>query len=138
MTWVVFIPFLVQGAAIFFDEFYFHVRRGLPKCERIGHPLDTLTVIACLLYVILVPFTPMAAFGYGALAVFSALFVTKDEWVHNEHCNAVEQWLHALLFLNHPLALLSAGLMWAKEGKSLGWALSWFDTSPFFIPFLTG
>jgi len=25
------------------DEFYFHRRRGLPRWERLAHPLDTMT-----------------------------------------------------------------------------------------------
>lgn len=139
---ILFIPFLVQGLAIFFDEFYFHLKRGLPKWERIGHPLDTLSVVACLLYAILAPYSYLGCFGYAALATFSTLFVTKDEWVHNKHCDATEQWLHALLFVNHPIALISAGLMWAKIGQSnslptSNWATSWFDSSPLFSPFLT-
>ena len=50
--------------------------------------------------------------AYAGLAIFSCLFVTKDERVHLGHCCAAEQWLHALLFTLHPLVLLSAGLLW--------------------------
>ncbi len=49
------IPFLVQTFLITFDEWYFHLKRGLPKWERIGHPLDTLTAIFCLLVPLCLP-----------------------------------------------------------------------------------
>ncbi|MBI2743250.1 MAG: hypothetical protein HYX48_04960 [Chlamydiales bacterium] len=53
---------------------------------------------------------------YAALAILSCLMVTKDEFVHKHHCPASEHWLHALLFINHPIMLASAGLMWAAMG----------------------
>ncbi len=97
---------------ITFDEFYFHVRRGLPKWERIGHPLDTLTVLGCFSFVLFVPYSALFLKVYIGLAIFSCIFVTKDEFVHKDCCPASEQWLHALLFLNHPIVLTSAGLLW--------------------------
>ncbi len=112
MQWMILIPFIVQMAVITFDEFYFHVRRGLPKWERIGHPLDTLTVLGCFAFIAWVPYSPLTLKLYIGLALFSCLFVTKDEFVHKECCPASEQWLHALLFLNHPVVLTAAGLLW--------------------------
>lgn len=112
MELLILVPFIVQLLVIGIDEFYFHVRRGLPKWERLGHPLDTLTVVACFIFVILVPYSSLALKIYIGLAVFSCVFVTKDEFVHKECCPASEQWLHALLFLNHPLVLIAAGLIW--------------------------
>lgn len=106
------LPFAVQTLVILVDEFYFHVRRGLPKWERIGHPLDTLTVLACFAFVLFVPYSSWALKAYIGLAIFSCLFVTKDEFVHKECCPASEQWLHALLFLNHPIVLTAVGLLW--------------------------
>jgi len=106
-------PFIVQTLVILFDEFYFHIRRGLPKWERIGHPLDTLTVLACFLFVLWVPYSALALKFYIALAIFSCIFVTKDEFVHKECCPASEQWLHALLFLNHPIVLTATGCIWS-------------------------
>jgi len=108
----IFVPFLVQMAVITFDEFFFHVRRGLPKWERIGHPLDTLTVLGCFAFVAWVPYSALMLKVYIGLALFSCVFVTKDEFVHKECCPASEQWLHALLFINHPIVLTAAGLMW--------------------------
>jgi len=106
------LPFAVQMLVVNFDEFYFHVRRGLPKWERLGHPLDTLTVLACFVFVLWVPYSLLSLKVYIALALFSCIFVTKDEFVHKDCCPASEQWLHALLFLNHPIVLASAGLLW--------------------------
>lgn len=106
------VPFVVQMLVITFDEFYFHVRRGLPKWERIGHPLDTLTVLGCFAFVLFVPYSSFFLKVYISLAIFSCIFVTKDEFVHKDCCPASEQWLHALLFLNHPVVLTAAGLLW--------------------------
>jgi hypothetical protein len=128
--WItVLIPFLMQAAVMFFDEFYFHVRRGLPKWERIGHPLDTLTVLLCMAYVVWIPFSGSALVVYVLLAGFSSLFVTKDEFIHKEHCPASEQWLHALLFTLHPITLCCAGFMWpvAQGVEVTPWVTRWLD-----------
>lgn len=94
------------------DEFYFHQRRGLGRWERIGHPLDTLSVLFFYLFLIL--FSPsegavLVAIGIG---IFSSTLITKDEFVHSKECGAGEQWLHSLLFVLHPLVLLSALMLW--------------------------
>ncbi len=112
MYWLLFIPFFAQTAIIFCDEFFFHIRRGLPRWERIGHPLDTLSVILCFAFALLVPFSSLNLKLYIALALFSCIFVTKDEFVHKECCPASEQWLHALLFINHPVVLTTVGVFW--------------------------
>ena len=39
--------FGTQAALMMVDELHFHRRRGLPRWERIGHPLDTATVLVC-------------------------------------------------------------------------------------------
>lgn len=113
MRWLALLPFLIQALAIGFDEVVFHLKRGLPKWERIGHPLDTFATLICYGYLLWTPPSPTATWIYAALALFSSLFVTKDEWVHAETCSGSENWLHALLFTVHPLALASAGLIWA-------------------------
>src|SRR5438105_13033611 len=102
------IPFILQAIAMIFDEGYFHIRRGLPRWERIGHPVDTLSVIACMGFVLFVPFSTSTLVGYIALAAFSSILVTKDEFVHKHHCPATEQWLHALFFTLHPITLTCA------------------------------
>lgn len=109
------IPFALQGLAMMVDEFYFHHKRGLPRWERWGHPLDTLTVLGCFLFLYFVPFSATAAIQYSVLAVFSCVFVTKDEAVHLKHCSAAENWLHSLLFILHPLVFIAAGLIWASS-----------------------
>lgn len=106
------IPFFLQALAMVFDEGYFHIRRGLPKWERIGHPIDTASVLACMGFVLFVPFSKNALILYSILAIVSSILVTKDEFVHKEHCPASENWLHAVLFTLHPITLIFAGFMW--------------------------
>lgn len=102
----------LQGAAILLDEFIFHRRRGLPRWERIGHPLDTALVLACLLFVSFTTRSYINEIIYYSLVVFSCIFITKDEWVHRKFCTAEEMWLHAVLFILHPLMLVSAVSVW--------------------------
>lgn len=123
---VLWIPFCVQIFAMMFDEFYFHWKRGLPKWERIGHPLDTLSIVAAIGYIVVVPYSRSALLPYILLAILSCLLVTKDEWVHRKHCNGKEQWLHALLFLNHPLVLLAMGFLWQRQGSARSFLLIQF------------
>jgi hypothetical protein len=49
---------------------------------------------------------------YVVFSLISCLLVTKDEFVHQKHCEGSEHWLHALLFLNHPILLASLGILW--------------------------
>jgi hypothetical protein len=111
-------PFVAQGLAISVDEFYFHRRRGLPRWECIGHPLDTLSVLLCYLCLLLLPYGEGARGLYLGLAVFSSLLITKDEFVHKDLCSKAENWLHAVLFILHPLTLIAAGFLWS-EGRGL-------------------
>ncbi len=139
LDYAFFIPFFIQAIAIGVDEVYYHIKRGLPRWERIGHPLDTLTVVACLFFVLCVPFSmPMIKY-YVALAILSCLMVTKDEFVHKHHCPVGEHWLHALLFINHPVMLASAGLMWAAMSSESGptWLLAHLSSPQIFIYFLS-
>jgi hypothetical protein len=102
--------FLAHALGMLADEAWFHRRRGLPPWERWGHPLDTLTVLACYALALALPPTRPAAYAYLATAAFSSLFVTKDEWIHARHCTGGEMWLHGCLFVLHPLLLGLAGL----------------------------
>lgn len=122
-------PFALQGLAIFVDEFYFHRARGLPQWEKIGHPLDTLTVGLCFGYLLAMPFSRGASLGFVALSVFSCVFVTKDEWVHKKECSANELWLHSLLFVLHPIVLILAGFIWYLRSNPSVAALSGWDNS---------
>lgn len=112
---LLYIPFFLQGGAMFADEFYFHRKRGLHRWERIGHPLDTITVLLCYLYLLFSPVTQENIYIYGGLAIFSCLFVTKDEFVHAKECTPSEHWLHAFLFILHPVILGLAGWMWFSQ-----------------------
>lgn len=132
------LPFAIQTLAMAFDEGYFHIRRGLPKWERIGHPLDTLTVLICTGYILFVPFSTKALIVYIFLAAFSSIFVTKDEFVHKDHCPASENWLHALLFTLHPIILTCAGFIWpvAQGVEVTPWIAKWLDNPEMLALFL--
>jgi hypothetical protein len=106
------VPMVAQALVMAVDEGVFHRRRGLPRWERIGHPLDTLTVVACFAYLLLVAPGRGALAGYLVLASGSCLFITKDEPVHARLCSPGEHWLHALLFVLHPIVFLAAGVLW--------------------------
>ncbi len=114
------VPFLVQAIAIAVDEFYFHIKRGLGKWEKVGHPLDTLTVVALYIFCLILQFNVFNLVVYIGLASFSCLFVTKDEFVHKELCEPAEQWLHSILFLVHGLTAVALGFLWAIS-ESLGY-----------------
>ncbi len=110
--------FLGHSLLMLVDEFHFHRRRGLPRWERWGHPLDTLSVIACYAFALFMPFSPGAAAAYILLALFSCLWITKDEWVHAELCGPGEQWVHSVLFVLHPVLLGLAGWYWVVSRTS--------------------
>jgi hypothetical protein len=106
------LPFPLQMICMAVDEVHFHRRRGLPRWERLGRPLDTPTVLACFVWLLAAAPSAFSLSVYAGLGVFSCLFVTKDELAHSKHCSSGEHWLHAMLFILHPLVLLSAGLLW--------------------------
>jgi len=134
MGYLALIPFFIQAIAIGLDETIYHLKRNLPKWERIGHPLDTLSVIGCIIFILLVPYQPDLIKYYIGLAVFSCLLITKDEFVHKHHCPGGEHWLHALLFINHSLLLTLMGFMWPKlTSPELS---SWLPSIEVLIPFL--
>jgi hypothetical protein len=115
MLFALLIPVILQGAAMFVDEAWFHQKRGLPRWERIGHPIDTLTTAAC--YAWLVATRPDQSFAlpvYIALSALSCLVITKDEFVHARLCTGGEHWVHAVLFILHPLVFAAFGLIWAR------------------------
>jgi|SRR5579872_311149 len=112
MKYLLLIPLAVQALAIFVDEFYFHFSRGLPRWERIGHPLDTLTVLAPILWMVFTLPTRSNLVIFVILAIFSCVFVTKDEFVHAEVCVPAEHWNHAVLFISHPLVFAALACLW--------------------------
>ncbi|MGL4540590.1 MAG: hypothetical protein ACRCU0_06415 [Candidatus Rhabdochlamydia sp.] len=128
--WIVaVIPFVLQAVAMAFDEGYFHIKRKLPRWERIGHPIDTLSVLICFSFVLLVPFSFSTLKTYLLLATISCILVTKDEFVHKHHCCAKENWLHALLFTLHPITLGLAGFIWpiSQDKSVVNWMQQWLS-----------
>jgi hypothetical protein len=124
-----FTPFVLQMLFMAVDEFWFHRKRGLPRWERIGHPLDTLTVIICLVWILCFQPSHRTVAVFFALAVFSCVFVTKDEPVHKRYCSPAEMWLHAILFILHPVALACAGLLWPAIRNNPDGLPSWIGRS---------
>lgn len=108
---VLYLPFIIQALLMGMDE-VLHKRRGLGSWERLGHPLDTLTVFVPLSYIAINEFTEERLIVFGVLAVFSSLFITKDEFVHARECSPVENWLHSLLFILHPMIFFCSGILW--------------------------
>jgi hypothetical protein len=112
MSKLILLPFLIQSILMFIDEFYFHHKRGLPKWERIGHPIDTLFLLLPFFIFNFLPFTKLTSIAAGILILISSLIIIKDEWVHKEHSSGGENALHALLFMIHPLVLISSFAIW--------------------------
>ncbi|MGE0527512.1 MAG: hypothetical protein AB7G93_14815 [Bdellovibrionales bacterium] len=106
------LPFLIQGTLMGVDEFYCHRHRQLGRWERIGHPLDTAVFLACLAWLLGIPPGEGTLSVYMGLSVSSCLMVSKDEWEHRTRCTGFENWLHALLFMIHPVVLIWAGYLW--------------------------
>jgi 2-polyprenyl-6-hydroxyphenyl methylase/3-demethylubiquinone-9 3-methyltransferase len=107
-----FLPFALQALVMGVDELYFHRRREVPRWEWLGHLLDTSVFLACLACAALLAPRLSHLRIYGALAVLSCLIITKDEWVHQRLCTGGEHWVHAVLFILHPIVLLATGLLW--------------------------
>lgn len=116
--------FFLQGTLILIDEFFCHWRREVPKWERWGHPMDTFFLLVPLFMIAIFPSSQ--GFIYGAFAVFSCLFITKDEWVHSKMCTPFENWLHALLFVLHPVVFI---LAWQSHDENIQ-VLRWLLVAP--------
>ena len=119
MNRILILPLLLQGFLIAVDEFIFHRRRGLPKWEKWGHPLDTLTFILPLSLAVFFSFKPELTVTFLCLSVFSSLFVTKDEFLHARICEPGEHWLHSLLFVVHPVSFFSIFWLWKTHQHML-------------------
>jgi hypothetical protein len=117
MSWtgILLLPALLQMLAMLADEGVCHRKRGLPLWERLGHPIDTLSVAACYGWLVASRPESRALAIYVGLVAFSCLLVTKDEFVHVRICNAFESWLHGVLFMLHPTVFLAFGFIWWSE-----------------------
>ena len=111
-----FVPFALQGLAMGVDEFGFHRKRIVPHWEWRGHALDTSVFLACLICPLLLPPTPSNVRLYGLLAVVSCILITKDEFVHQRLCSGGEHWVHAVLFILHPVVLIATAFLWISTG----------------------
>jgi 2-polyprenyl-6-hydroxyphenyl methylase/3-demethylubiquinone-9 3-methyltransferase len=107
-----FLPFALQGLAMAVDEFGWHRRRPVSRWEWLGHLLDTLVFLGCLAFLLVLPPAPSHLRLFAALAAASCLLITKDEWVHQRVCTGGEHWLHAVLFVLHPVVLIAAAMLW--------------------------
>jgi hypothetical protein len=106
------LPFGAQALLMALDEGWFHRRRGLSRREWIGHALDSLGFLACLLLPLFLAPTPGHLALFAGLGLGSCLLVTKDEFLHQRLCTGGEHACHAGLFLLHPLVLLASGYLW--------------------------
>src|SRR5690606_35908171 len=68
-----------------------------------------------LLIPVLLPFNDQSSMMYLTLAIFSSLFITKDEFVHKDYCSKIEHWLHAVLFILHPVTFFCAYFLWINN-----------------------
>jgi len=106
------LPFALQGVAMGVDEFRFHRKRTVPRWEWLGHGVDTALFLVCLACPLLLAPVASNLRLCAALAVLSCLVITKDEFIHQRLCSGGEHWLHALLFLLHPVVLGATGWLW--------------------------
>lgn len=113
------LPFAIQGLAMGADEFGFHRRRALPRWEWLGHALDTSAFLACLACPLLLSPIPPNLRLFGVLAVFSCILITKDEFIHQRLCSGGEHWVHAVLFILHPIVLIATAFLWISTGAGV-------------------
>lgn len=104
--------FAIQALLMMFDEFYFHWNRVVPRFERIGHPIDTFFVLLCYFCIAFLDLNKRNLIIYTVLAVISCICIVKDEAIHKQYCSAKEQFIHALLFVLHPIILFALFLCW--------------------------
>jgi hypothetical protein len=117
---LIIVPFSIQGMMILIDEFFFHRKRGLPRWERVGHPIDTFLQLLCLSIPLFLDYGRRSLILYTFVGATSTLLITKDEHVHATHCTWQEHWLHAILFIVHPIVLIAAAYLWAHPAF-YGW-----------------
>jgi hypothetical protein len=129
MDWLVLSPlvWLGHGVLTLYDELWLHRRRRLGSWEARAHLAATALIVVLELGVFFLAPSPGRMFAYFVLAVASSLSITLEEKLHARVCPPIEHWVHALLFMLHPLALLTIGVCWQRLGKPLreldGWPL---------------
>ena len=125
-------PLYFQGLIILWDDLYFHRKRGLPFFERWGHPLDTISYLAALLFPYYNLPTNLNQIVFAAIALFSTVFITKDEFLHFKLCGSTEMWIHAMAFSLHPICLGIVGYVWIQSPQQYQ-QTSLFIIAPIFI-----
>jgi hypothetical protein len=118
------IPFGLHTVLVFFDESY-HRRRGLKAWESWGHPVDVASVLLCLLVVNFLPYSRTTLPIFLTFAAISCLCITKDEFVHAAVCTPAEHWIHAVLFILHPITLGVVALAWPLAHDQPGILREW-------------
>lgn len=108
----------VQAILMVFDEFFFHWKRILPRWERIGHPVDSISLLLPIGIAAFGAKTSASEIAFTVLAVLSCICITKDEWVHQAHSSAGENWVHSALFILHPVILIASYMIW-EQGSFL-------------------
>lgn len=103
---------ILHAFLMLFDEFYFHRKRGLGKWERLGHPIDTFFTLICVFIVMFFPMEKTNVIIYFLFAIFSCFIIVKDEHIHLKFCDKYEQFIHAILFIMHPIYLAILFLCW--------------------------
>lgn len=101
MKYLLLLPLIVQAIAVFVDEFYFDFAPGEPRWERIGHPLETFTVLAPVLWLMVSAPSERNLIIYTLAALFSCCFVIKDELVQADRCAPAEHVDHAAALALH-------------------------------------
>ena len=109
----------LQMLAMAVDEFHFHHRRGLPRWERIGHPVDTLSTLVPVGIASLLTPAQENIFWYAGLAATSSIIITKDEFIHARLCSPAEHWLHAFQFVIHPVVLAAIAILWITQPSDI-------------------
>lgn len=113
----------MQGILLLYDDVVLHRRRGLPRWERAGHPIDAFFFsLPIAIAAFGGPTTPSGV--YWTLSFLSCIIILKDEWVHVGRIGALEATIHAALFVIHPVTLVAAWRL-AQTGETLGLVLAW-------------
>jgi hypothetical protein len=113
----------IQGMLLVYDELVLHRQRGLPRWERMGHPVDAFCFSLPIGFAACrgAETSPNVYFG---LSLLSSLVILKDEWVHVGRIGGLEATVHAALFVIHPVTLMTAWEL-AKTGQTFGLLLAW-------------
>jgi hypothetical protein len=113
----------IHALLLAYDDIVLHRRRGLPRWERIGHPIDAAFFSFPIGFVAWMGASASPSI-YFILALMSCLIIIKDEWVHVKRINGLEATLHAALFVIHPVTLYTAWEL-GKTGQTSGLRWTW-------------